>query len=316
VEQEYFEGVFGANITVKVTSYFAGGAYELDQSGVVQADLSILISATTTRKYYSFGGQPVAMTTCSGGTCSALTYFLTDHLGSVVATINATGDPASLVEQRYLPFGQARKDVGTITQTDLAFTGQRNMDAQGNGFTLGLLDYHARFFDPALGRWTQPDTVIPDGNPQSLNRYTYVGNSPINFNDPTGHKACDEIDADGNCVKSTAKGDLVTFEAESGQTWSESEKQAINSQYEAVARKLALMMGGFGFSISPIDAFYLVFGGSTTIMKKNTTCSQNHDNSPTANCDAENKGNNTEWVYSNAKSTALTDTHDCARFFL
>ena len=32
-----------------------------------------------------------------------------------------------------------------------------------------------------------PDSIIPDGNPQSLNRYSYVNNEPINHNDPTGH---------------------------------------------------------------------------------------------------------------------------------
>jgi len=99
-----------------------------------------------------------------------------------------------LSQSRYLPFGQVRTDVGTITQTDFGYTGQRNLDAQGRSFTLGLLDYHARFYDPGLGRWTQPDSIVPDGNPQSLNRLSYSGNNPINFNDPTGHRNCEEDD--------------------------------------------------------------------------------------------------------------------------
>ena len=45
----------------------AGGSYELDQSGVVQADGSILVFATTTRKYYSFAGQTIAMSTTDTG---------------------------------------------------------------------------------------------------------------------------------------------------------------------------------------------------------------------------------------------------------
>ncbi len=33
-----------------------------------------------------------------------------------------------------------------------------------------------------------PDSIVPNfSNPQSLNRYTYVLNSPLNFSDPTGH---------------------------------------------------------------------------------------------------------------------------------
>jgi len=93
--------VFGQDITVKVTSYFAGGSYELDQGGVMQADGSILVSATTTMKYYSFAGQPVAMTTCANGTCSSLSYFLTDQLGSVVTVTDAGG---ALQSQQ--PFGR------------------------------------------------------------------------------------------------------------------------------------------------------------------------------------------------------------------
>jgi len=39
-------------------------------------------------------------------------------------------------------------------------------------------------------------------NPQALNRYSYVGNNPIRYNDPTGHRACDS-DGSGGCVLSS-----------------------------------------------------------------------------------------------------------------
>jgi len=59
----------------------------------------------------------------------------------------------------------------------------------GNAST-GLYDYGARWYDPSLGRFLQPDTLVPDPfSPQDLNRYAYVGNDPINFNDPTGNFA-------------------------------------------------------------------------------------------------------------------------------
>jgi len=73
---------------------------------------------------------------------SGLKYLLTDQLGSVVAVTDNSG--SLLSQQRYLPFGGVRTDVGNITQTDFAFreahlwcTGQRNLDAQGNA-ALGL----------------------------------------------------------------------------------------------------------------------------------------------------------------------------------
>ncbi len=46
----------------------------------------------------------------------------------------------------------------------------------------------ARYYDPGVGRFITPDTVVQDSyDPQSLNRYTYVRNNPINLIDPLGY---------------------------------------------------------------------------------------------------------------------------------
>jgi len=71
---------------------------------------------------------------------------------------------------------------GTGLPTDRRFTGQRREAG------LGLYDYGARYYDPALGRFIQADTMVPSpANPQTLNRYAYTRNNPIKYNDPTGH---------------------------------------------------------------------------------------------------------------------------------
>ena len=62
-------------------------------------------------------------------------------------------------------------------------------DLGGAGF--GLMFYNARWYDPALGRFTQADSIIPPGV-QGYDRYAYVNNSPVNFTDPSGHIACDD----------------------------------------------------------------------------------------------------------------------------
>ena len=135
------------------------------------------------RKYYNFGGQTILR----DGT--GLQYMLTDHLGSVVAITDATGTLTS--QQRYLPFGAERTNVTTpnALSTDYGYTGQRKLDS-GMG---GLMDYKARFYSPYLNHFIQPDSLIPDpSNPQAWNRFSYVGDNPVGYSDPSGHKPCNE----------------------------------------------------------------------------------------------------------------------------
>jgi hypothetical protein len=49
--------------------------------------------------------------------------------------------------------------------------------------------FDARYYDATIGRFTQPDSIIPNiYNPQYLNRYSYVRNNPVRYTDPTGHR--------------------------------------------------------------------------------------------------------------------------------
>ena len=50
--------------------------------------------------------------------------------------------------------------------------------------------YNARWYDPALGRFAQADSIVP-GGVQGLDRYAYVNNNPLRYNDPTGHMCMD-----------------------------------------------------------------------------------------------------------------------------
>ncbi|MBI3291696.1 MAG: RHS repeat-associated core domain-containing protein, partial [Elusimicrobia bacterium] len=62
------------------------------------------------------------------------------------------------------------------------FTGKRLDDSTG------LYYFGARYYDPQLGRFIQPDTIVQaPSDPQTLNRYTYARNNPLIYTDPTGH---------------------------------------------------------------------------------------------------------------------------------
>ncbi|WP_026371041.1 RHS repeat-associated core domain-containing protein [Kallotenue papyrolyticum] len=169
-----------------VTTVYVAGLYEEDlQTGVK-------------RSLYQFNGQIIAQRSTDA---TGLIYLHADHLGSVSLATNSSG--AVVSRQDFDPWGAIRS--GGIPQTALNYTGQRRDGT-------GLLYYHARYYDPALGRFLSADTIVPGSgaltlwpsdataaplfgqqnvpgpqNPQTLNRYAYVINNPLNNIDPSGH---------------------------------------------------------------------------------------------------------------------------------
>ena len=72
-----------------------------------------------------------------------------------------------------LPFGSGGNDQ---------FAGHKNDPESGLHYNL------ARSYNPIMSRWPSADSVTQNiYDPQSLNKYTYVGNNPINFVDPNGN---------------------------------------------------------------------------------------------------------------------------------
>jgi RHS repeat-associated protein len=115
---------------------------------------------------------------------------LRTSLGSTSLTLNSSG--SKIAELRYKAWGETRYTSGT-TPTTYQFTSQRNETA------LGLYFYNARWYDPSLSRFTSADTLVP-GGAQGYDRFSYTSNNPVRYIDPSGHKACDDYDEQGNCV--------------------------------------------------------------------------------------------------------------------
>jgi RHS repeat-associated protein len=114
-------------------------------------------------------------------------YPLTDHLGSTSVAADENG--AYYSELRYKPWGETRWESANATPTDYTYTGQRD-----NTGDFGLMYYVARMYDPALGRFTSADSIVPGaGNAGAWDRFGYVHNSPVKYSDPTGHRACQSV---------------------------------------------------------------------------------------------------------------------------
>ena len=93
----------------------------------------------------------------------------------------------------YAPFGENYAEIGT---TDRSFTGQTQ------DTTSGLYDFPNRQDSSAQGRWLAPDpagvAAVDITNPQTWNRYAYVGNNPVSNVDPLGLYLCDSDDDGGD----------------------------------------------------------------------------------------------------------------------
>jgi len=109
-----------------------------------------------------------------------LYYLAGDHLGTTSVALDSSGN--KVAESRHRPYGVERWSSGTLP-TDYRFTGQLFQES------LGIYQMGVRFYDPSLARWLSADTRVPEpGNPQALNRYSYVLGNPLLFIDPSGHR--------------------------------------------------------------------------------------------------------------------------------
>ncbi|OJX39882.1 MAG: hypothetical protein BGO78_13995 [Chloroflexi bacterium 44-23] len=147
----------------EVTTYYPSQYYE---KRMVDEEQTIF-------KYYFVGSARIAVR--ENGT---LSWLLSDHLGSTSGTVNAAG--ALVSTMKYTAFGETR-GTGSST-TDYRYTGQREEEE------IGLYFYKARFYDPALARFVQADTLIPIvNNVLDWDRYAYTNNNPAKYTDSSGH---------------------------------------------------------------------------------------------------------------------------------
>ncbi|MBI5050671.1 MAG: hypothetical protein HZC11_07350 [Nitrospirae bacterium] len=149
-----------------ISTTYIGSLYEINSDG------------TTTKHIFS-GSNRIASSLRNAAGVEAISYFHSDHLGSSNIITDSSGKQIGFTE--FTPYGSTFKQTGSFDPKH-KFTG-KELDS-----STGLYYYGARYYDPFFGRFITPDTIVQAPyDPQSLNRYSYCRNNPINLVDPTGH---------------------------------------------------------------------------------------------------------------------------------
>jgi RHS repeat-associated protein len=140
-------------------------------------------TAGTTQKQIYFNGDVVA----TQDQDDVVHYLMKDYLGSVRTVVDVTSWPNgwyinSAVE--YKPFGLYDRQ----SNTGYGYAGKLDNS--------GLMYFGARYYDEGFdpssdhqtsSRWMSADPILSRPyDPQSLNKYSYVRNDPVNFIDPDG----------------------------------------------------------------------------------------------------------------------------------
>jgi RHS repeat-associated protein len=172
------------------------GAYSYDGDG--HRVKKVTTSATTIYVYNAMGQMVAEYSTATQPTpgTGGTSYLTADNLGTPRVITDSNGGVRA--RHDYLPFGE-ELFAGTGGRTGSGgqeyptyddgkgarqkFTGKERDNETG-------LDYFgARYYGSTMGRFTSPDPLLSSGtieSPQSWNRYAYVLNNPIRFNDPLG----------------------------------------------------------------------------------------------------------------------------------
>jgi len=125
-----------------------------------------------------------------------------DWRGSVVLR-TSLGNRTNDYDRAFAAFGEMYDNFGN--------SGSLNFTGDTQDLFSGLFDTPNRELSPGQGRWLSPDpagfAVVDFSNPQSWNRYAYIGNEPLAAVDPLG-LVCDAIGfiTDASCQGPTSGG--------------------------------------------------------------------------------------------------------------
>jgi len=212
-------------------------------------------------------------------------YLHRDYQGSILAISDSDG---AMVEKRQFgAWGTVDKFWSASGANSFGYD-----SILGRGYTghehfssVGLIHMNGRMYDAKLGRFLSPDNFIQDPyNTQNYNRYGYVLNNPLKYNDPSGELMTDPYDFARNTntgieanpglsnTQQTLLGNLVATVAQNWDDWRIGD--FLGTNIESAVNDI----GDFFESVG--DLFSAVFGGNkdsgpTTITIPSNSISMN-----------------------------------------
>ena len=183
-------------------------SFELDGSNVEYVydgkgnRFSKTVDGATTYYSYDTAGNIVSEYQKDGETLNTIVRYVRDNNGKAISMIqgsntyyfiyNGHGDVTALTDSSgnvvatysYDEFGNQTSSTGSV-YNPLRYSSANNAyyDTETSLYKMG-----ARYYQPDVGRWLTRDSYKGEqASPQSLNKYIYVANNPINNTDSTGY---------------------------------------------------------------------------------------------------------------------------------
>lgn len=165
---------------------------------------------------------------------------VTDPNGDAPVATSSAGASQPWQWINYMAFGLDTSDLNSTaainpTSNLLKYTG-REYDGTG------LYYYRARYYDPYVGRFISEDPMGFDAG--DVNFYAYVGNNPINANDPSGKIA----------LVDNAIGGLIGAGFEVASQWNEARKAGRDFGFNDIDGGKVAIAGAIGFATSGASA--------------------------------------------------------------
>ena len=107
-------------------------------------------------------------------------FYVKDHEGNNRVVADAGG--TAVQSTHYYPFGMSYAEGNATSNQPYRYNGKELDTERG----LNWYDYGARFYDPAMARWTTQDPLAEKY--YGMSPYVYCANDPVNRIDPNGRE--------------------------------------------------------------------------------------------------------------------------------